>query len=135
MFILGVYIIQAKPVTSTTAKKIALSWYKHASSKVPQTLTLAYTETSPSGEAIYYAFNVNTNDGWVIVSADDAAHPILGYATEKQYVIPKAHTGIGYWMNKRKKEIIALKQLKYKQPQILSVNGQGIFLRQVILKN
>ena len=127
MFILGVYIIQAKPVTSTTAKKIALSWYKHASSKVPQTLTLAYTETSPSGEAIYYAFNVNTNDGWVIVSADDAAHPIIGYATKKQFKAPEAITNIGFWMNKRKKEIMHIRAVNFKATDDITREWTGDF--------
>jgi hypothetical protein len=112
IFTFVMQLVQAKPVTPTTAKNLAISFYQQHSTKIPQTLTLFHTETSSTGEALYYVFNVNANDGFVIITADDAAHPILGYATEKQYVIPKAHTGIGYWMNKRKKEIIALKAAK-----------------------
>jgi hypothetical protein len=127
MFILGLHMIQAKPVTPTTAKNIALSWYKHASSKVPQTVTLAYTETSSTGEALYYAFNVNTNDGWVIVSADDAAHPIIGYSTEKQFKVPEAHTSIGYWMYKRKQEIEHIKAGSFKATDDITREWTGNF--------
>lgn len=109
MFILGIHIIQAKPVTPAVAKSVALTFYKQHSAKIPQTLTLAYTETSASGEALYYVYNVNTNDGFVIVTADDAANPIIGYSTERQFKIPAKHTPINYWLTSRKKEIIALK--------------------------
>jgi hypothetical protein len=106
IFILGIHVIQAKPVTPATAKNLAISFYKQHAVKTPQTLTLAYTETSPTGEALYYVFNVNTNDGFVIVTADDAGHPIIGYSTEKQFVVPEEGTTIGYWMKGRKKEIM-----------------------------
>ena len=109
MFILGIHVIQAKPVTPLTARNLATSFYKQHSIKTPQTLTLAYTETSPTGEALYYVFNVNTNDGFVIVTADDAAHPIIGYSTERQFVIPEGNTNVDFWMKSRKKEIMAIK--------------------------
>jgi peptidase C10-like protein/Spi protease inhibitor/type IX secretion system substrate protein/CARDB protein len=109
MFVLGMHIIQAKPVTPLTARNLATSFYKQHSTKVPQTLTLAYTETSPAGEALYYVFNINQNDGFVIITADDAAHPIIGYSTERQFVVPEANTGIGFWMKGRKRQIMAIK--------------------------
>lgn len=109
MFILGVHIIQAKPVTPLTAKTLATNYYKQHSSKVPQTLTLSYTETSPTGEALYYVYNVNTNDGFVIVTADDAAHPIIGYSTEGQFAVPEKNSPFNYWMTNRKNEIMSIK--------------------------
>ena len=101
--------IQAKPVTPTAAKNVAVSFYKQHSIKEPQTLTLAYTESALTGEALYYVFNVNTNDGFVIVTADDATHPIIGYSTENVFVVPEGNTNISYWMNSRKKEILSIK--------------------------
>ena len=110
MFILGIHIIQARPVTPITAKNIALIFYQQHSTIPPQTLTLAYTETSPTtGEALYYVFNVNANDGFVIVTADDAAHPIIGYSTERKFVVPEGNTNFSFWMNHRKKEIMGIK--------------------------
>ena len=103
--------MQAKPVTPIAAKNLALSFYKQRADMIPQTLTLAYTETSASGEALYYVFNVNTNEGFVIITADDAAHPIIGYSTEKAYVIPEAGSSSKYWMQTRKKEIISIKSI------------------------
>lgn len=129
MFILGMNLLQAKPVTPTTAKNVAISFYKQHSAKVPQTVTLAYTETSASGEALYYIFNVNTNDGFVIITADDAAHPIIAYSTESQFVIPKGRTNIGYWMNSRKKEIISIKAANLQATSAITREWAGDFTK------
>jgi peptidase C10-like protein/Spi protease inhibitor/type IX secretion system substrate protein len=109
IFTFVMQLVQAKPVTPTTAKNLAISFYQQHSAKIPQTVSLFYTETSSTGEALYYVFNINSNDGFVIITADDAAHPILGYSTERQFKIPAANTTISYWMKKRKQEIIAIK--------------------------
>jgi PKD repeat protein len=53
-------------------------------------------------------FNVNTNDGFVIVSADDRAYPIIGYSTKRQYVVPNKKSPFSVWMSKRKAEIISI---------------------------
>ena len=109
MFTLGISVMQAKPVTPVTAKNVATNYYKQHSDKVPQTVTLAYTEKSASGDAVYYVFNINSNDGFVIVTAEDAARPILGYSTENKYVTPLPTTTIGHWMKNRAKEILAIR--------------------------
>lgn len=109
MFILWIHVIQAKPVTPLTARNLATNFYKQHSIKIPRTLTLAYTETSSTGEALYYVFNVNSNDGFVMVTADDAAHPIIGYSTERQFVAPEKGSPFNYWMTGRNKEIMSIK--------------------------
>jgi PKD repeat protein len=51
-------------------------------------LQLSYDKTSlylqatqtVNGTAVYYIFNVNENDGFVIVAADDNVRPVLGYS-------------------------------------------------------
>jgi hypothetical protein len=45
--------------------------------------------------AVYYIFNVNENDGFIIVSADNCALPVIGYNTVGQYTghnVPKPLT-------------------------------------------
>ena len=111
IFVLGTGIINAKPVSPAVAKNLAAIFYKQHSAKIPQTMTLAYTETSPSGEALYYVFNVNTNDGFVIITADDALHPIIGYSTENKFVMPEEKSNVAFWMEGRKKEIMTIKSL------------------------
>jgi len=40
-----------------------------------------FTTESLNGNALYYVFNINSNDGFVIVAADDNVTPVLGYST------------------------------------------------------
>ncbi len=111
-FTLGCSALCAKPVAPVEARKVATMFYAQNSAKQPQTLTLVYTGATATGDALYYVFDVNTNDGFVIVTADDAAHPILGYSTEKHFVVPTgcANRTIGFWMKKRADEINTLKK-------------------------
>ena len=127
VFILAINFIQAKPVTPGTAKNLAISFYKQHSSKIPQTVTLAYTETSATGEALYYAFNMNSNDGFVIITADDAARPIIGYATERQFVVPEERTNAGFWIKSRAKEIMAIKEAKIEATDDIIQEWKGNF--------
>jgi hypothetical protein len=127
MFLLGIHLIHAKPVTPVSAKNLAISFYKQNSLKVPSTVTLAHTETSSNGEALYYVFNINENDGFVIITADDAAHPIIGYSTERQFKVPEAYTNFNFWMKNRKQEIIALKAANIVATEDIASEWKGDF--------
>ena len=107
VFALGIHGIQAKPVTPATAQKLAENYYKQNTNAKVQaiSLNLAFTEKTENGSAAYYVFNVNTNDGFVIVSGDDAAHPIIGYSTKSQFVVPNVLSPLYKWLKNRKKEI------------------------------
>jgi len=105
IFILGMNFANAKPVTPKTAQKVAESFYKLNAVIELKTITLAYTELSVSGSPLYYAFNINNSDGFVIVTADDILKPIIGYSTERNFVTPEAGTTIGNWLKVRGAEI------------------------------
>jgi PKD repeat protein len=108
----GIFSIYAKPVTSDVAKTVATSFYSQNSAISINALTLAYTE-SASGQPVYYVFNVNTSDGFVIVSAEDATHPVLGYSAKGQYVIPAKGTNIEFWMRAKKNQILSIRSKGY----------------------
>lgn len=128
ILVLLINLLQAKPVTPAVAKNLAISFYKQHSAKVPQNVSLAYTETSSTGEALYYVFNVNSNDGFVIVTADDAAHPIIAYATENKFCLPNnGKSNIAYWMADRKKEIISLKAAHLEATEAIAKEWAGNF--------
>ncbi len=100
-FILAINIANAKPVTPATAKTVAENFYKQNSKIGITTSTLVYTEVSAAGLPVYYVFDINSNDGFVIVAAEDATHPIIGYSTSKHFVSPKSVQGtnnIGFWL-------------------------------------
>ena len=105
VFVIGMQISKAKPVTPKTAQQVAESFYKRTTKAQVINLSLAYTEKSANGLPVYYAFNVNTNHGFVIVAADDAAHPIIGYSTKDMFVVPQPKSNLANWLGKRKLEV------------------------------
>ena len=76
--IFGLFLVSfARPIDQETAKAIA--------SKFLETydLQLSATYTTSNNVAALYIFN--TNDGFVIVSADDCETPIIGYSHEGRF--------------------------------------------------
>jgi hypothetical protein len=105
MLMLGVSLANAKPVTPASAKTVAENFYKQNSGIAVNSVSLAYTEVSADGLPVFYVFNINDKDGFVIVTAEDAVKPILGYSTKNSYVLPTAHTAVGGWLTSRASEI------------------------------
>ena len=111
MFVLalGVSIANAKPVTPVSAKTVAENFYKQNSIRTLRASSLVHTEFSSTGAPIYYAYNINEGDGFVIVSGEDATKPIVGYSTESGFVIPQANSSIGVWFNQFSNGVKALR--------------------------
>jgi hypothetical protein len=101
MFVLalGVSVANAKPVTPITAKAVAENFYTQNSKRTLRTSTLVHTEFSATGTALYYAYNINESDGFVVVSGEDAIKPIIGYSTENNFILPEAKSNLGFWLN------------------------------------
>lgn len=86
LILLGIAALTAGGATLTPAEALL-----RAQQSLPQSaggtgssspVTLAYTHPSPSGEAAVYAFDRGTRQGWMLVSADNAAAPLLAYSPE-----------------------------------------------------
>ncbi len=102
-------LLIASPVSQGIAQKVASNFYGQVFKTPVTSVSLAYTETDATGLAVYYAFNINDKGGFVLVSAEDAGRPIIGYSNKGAYTIPKSGNNIDFWMQKRKKEIIAIR--------------------------
>ncbi|HXB12792.1 MAG TPA: C10 family peptidase, partial [Bacteroidia bacterium] len=92
-------IINAKPVSVSFAQTVATNFYNQNTHAPVSKLTLAYEEKSLTGDPLFYVFNINSNSGFVIVSAEDAMMPVIGYATEGSYVAPQIGGNMYYWMH------------------------------------
>ncbi|MBQ3739958.1 MAG: C10 family peptidase [Bacteroidales bacterium] len=71
----------AGPVNPRQARNIALNFMMQKSSAITRgsSCQLVYTQTNErSADALFYVFNVG--EGFVMVSADDAVVPVLGYS-------------------------------------------------------
>jgi hypothetical protein len=108
-FIFGMNLVSAKPITSQTAKDLALTFFKQHKGNALLSATLAHTGMLADGTPAYFVFNINENDGFIIISADDAAHPVIGYSTKDHYIIPEGKSNIGKWLVTRTKEIAAIR--------------------------
>ena len=106
-FLLFAGLANANPVTQNSAQTVAANFYTQSYKTQSPSLTLVYTGMGSDSKPAYYVFNVNSNDGFVIVSAEDAAHPILGCSNKGQFVIPKDNNNVAWWMKCRTEEIVA----------------------------
>jgi hypothetical protein len=106
---LSASVANAKPVTPISAKAVAENFYKQNSIRTLRTSTLVHTELSATGVPLYYAYNINEGDGFVIVSAEDAVKPIVGYSTESKFVAPEANTNFSFWLNEFSNGVNALR--------------------------
>jgi len=107
LFVLG--FIKANPVTKDLAAKVAVNFYYLAinadkptdisSIKISDNYTIA-----ENGITYYYVFNIK-DGGFVIVSAEDAMNPILGYSFEKNYSENNPSPEFAWWMSGYKDQI------------------------------
>ena len=76
--------MQANPVDVQTAKSLGTKFMKVNTEMKSASVDLAYTAYADNGQTAFYVFAVQPK-GFVIVSADDRAKPILGYSTESNF--------------------------------------------------
>ena len=76
--------LQAKPVDVNKAKALGVKFMNTNTAIKSATAELTYTAYTSQGQACFYVFAVQPK-GFVIVSADDRAKPILGYSTESNF--------------------------------------------------
>lgn len=106
--------VKAGVVDPSSAQTVATNFYKQNYTLPSVSLSLFYTEKAANGNPVFYVFNVNQHDGFVIVSAEDAALPIIGYSNKGSFVIPAHGTNIDYWMQDRKSAIAGIRAANLK---------------------
>ena len=77
-------VMQAKPVGVQQAQALGLRFMQANTSMRSVAADPIYTAYADNGQAAFYVFAVQPK-GFVIVSADDRARPILGYSTESNF--------------------------------------------------
>ena len=94
--------LMAAPVKQKDAAQVARNFWTSVSSQPIQEMTIV----PQTGFSQFYIFDINKGGGFVIVSADDAAYPILGYSTNT----PAGDLGpeTRFWLGQYENEIEAL---------------------------
>lgn len=102
-------LLNAKTVDEQTALQVASYYYYSRSNSVELKLSTAHKEVYTADTVLYYIFNVENNNGWVIVSATDATFPILGFSMKSEFPTEENQApALAYWMNKYKKQILTI---------------------------
>lgn len=86
------------------------NWGKKSKAIDSNTFKLAYTckpkiNTRSLDIVYYYVFNMNTADGFIIVSGDDRAKPILGYSDNGTFCIDSIPDVFKTWLSTYEKEL------------------------------
>ncbi len=92
--------------SSDEAKAVAVNYLQTNASRhllgvnpQPPQLSLAMAALSPEKKVDYYVFNNSNNHGYVIVSGEDNAAPVLGYSDEGTFDANNIPDGLQYWLD------------------------------------
>ena len=98
MMTLALFVSQliASPVDVEQARHMGMKYVQSHSAKQVTELNLAYTEMTEIGNPAVYVFNFD--NGFVLVSADDVARPILAYSDEESVDPNNMPDGFAYYL-------------------------------------
>ena len=104
----------SQSVSLENAKQIAANHRQQMQPGTSSTLASAYTQTH-EGKAVYYILNYKEG-GFVIVSADKKAKPIIGYSFRNRFETPSANPALNAWMKRYETEIYLAEQSEQAAP-------------------
>jgi len=114
MIFLCVLYSHAEKVTIEKAEKVARSYVRtvpqlksrnniQLSRTIFKELKSGNSLRASQEEAMYYIFSLNSDEGFIIISADDIAVPVLGYSDRGSY--DGSNPNLSYWMDCLAQEI------------------------------
>ena len=115
LLISGAYKIFGKEVSVEKARVLARNVYFERANLITKT---SYEQISISEEfsirkrshALYYIFNINNDEGFVIIAADDIIYPVLAYSFSGK-LDPSVHPpNVKYWLERYEDQIIYAKE-------------------------
>ena len=111
--------VWGKSVTIEQANQVANKYISATSLKATRSVANSFSK-SYNGITTYYVFNY-TGGGFVVVSADDAAKPILAYSAEGSIENEITSPEVRYWFNNYSKEIAHLIAAKSNNTKSIAV--------------
>jgi hypothetical protein len=109
----------AVEIPSEDALQIAANFYRIQNGSAANDLSLVQQEMY-NGRSILYVFQVNTDDGFVILSGDDQAYPILGYSLNGKYIFNDQAPQFSSWIDKYYNEIVWIVEHNIPQTQAIA---------------
>jgi len=92
----------AAPVSLETAKKVALNYFSYHSTRAASSSKVSIIKDG--NEALIYLFTFEPA-GFVMVAADDAIIPVLGYSTDNTFDVEHLPANAAWWFNSYKSQI------------------------------
>ena len=89
--------VMASPVDVNQAKSYGLKYVQNTLGHRVSEMQLLFTRTNDNGTPCLYVFNYD--NGFVVVSADDVALPVLGYSEEGSLNADILPDGLDYYLN------------------------------------
>lgn len=106
LFVLPLFLY-AVPVSEPAARLVASNFYRNQNgSEAQQILLREHYHTTLTQRPVYYIYQMGANNGYVIVSGDDQAFPIIGYALKGKYVTQNQPEHFAKWILKFRDELI-----------------------------
>ena len=93
----------ASPVDVNQAKRIGLKYVQSNATRQISELTLAYTQLTENGTPALYVFNFE--GGFMIVSADDVAQPILAFGEEGRFDADNISDALAFYLRHYARQI------------------------------
>ncbi len=105
MFFVKGGVCWAGSVTQDTARQAAVNWMTSVSGEgYSQDSILEMFTDAEMGETAYYVFNFEP-EGWVIISASNRVHPVIGYSETGHYRPESRNPSFRGWMKNRGQQI------------------------------
>lgn len=102
----------AAPVTPQNAQKAALHFMQMETGNHAVSLKqFDYPQNEKYNQAAFYVFTTEQQPGFVIISADDAVRPVLGYSTNNDFAeVGNISPEVSYWLDWYAQQIYAVQQ-------------------------
>lgn len=102
---------EAKGVDESQALRVAMTFMSTQSAlRSGHSLELVYTGTGEqsgfrSSRPLYYVYNVSNAPGFILVAADDVAHPVLGYSYDSSFSADAMPPNLRGWLGRYERQI------------------------------
>lgn len=108
-----------KNITKENAERVAKNYYFDHSDKLKEQISFAELIIKGNeAENYYYIFNLTGNNGFVIVSAEDAYYPVIGYSNTGNFVNENQPENLKYWMENY------INQIKYLRDNKINADNE-----------
>lgn len=109
---IAVMTANAAPVSRQQAQNIAAQFAQNATMRMTSatTLTLAHEAKGEAGLTDYYVFNRAGETGWVVVSGDDRAVPVIAYGDRGAWDNNDLPQSVEWWMQQYRQQMQVLRE-------------------------